>query len=149
MNKIFLVGRVTQPPEQRTTSSGISVTTFNLAVNRRFNRDETDFFRVVTWRGLADNCARYLVKGQRVAVEGELQIRTYDANDGTKRTSVEVSADNVEFLDRPNGSGNAGSYQGGSQNYSAQNRPAAPTNEEDLFASEMGGVLMDEEELPF
>ena len=149
MNKIFLVGRVSQAPEQRTTPSGVSVTTFNIAVNRRYNREETDFIRIVTWRALADNCAKYLVKGQQVAVEGELHIRSYDANDGSKRQSAEVVADNVEFLARPNGTGS--SYQGGQSGYGGarQQTPAAPSSEEDLFASEMGGVLMDEEELPF
>lgn len=144
MNKVFLVGRVSQAPEQRTTNGGISVTTFTVAVNRRFNRDETDFIRIVTWRALADNCARYLVKGQQVAVCGELHIRNYDDANGQKRSATEVVADEVEFLAKPGASAGGSGYQGGSS------RSAAPApSEDDLFASEMGGVLMDEEELPF
>ena len=146
MNKIFLLGRVSQPPEQRTTGSGVSVTTFTVACNRRFNRDETDFIRVVTWRALADNCAKYLVKGQQVSVIGELHIRNYDDANGQRRSITEVVADEVEFLQRPQGTSSGTSY---SQNNAAQAVPAPPANEENLFASEMGGVLMDEEELPF
>ena len=64
MNKVFIIGRLTKAPEHRTTPNGISVTTFSVAVTRRMNREESDFLNVVTWRGLADNCAKYLVKGQ-------------------------------------------------------------------------------------
>ena len=97
MNRIIIVGRLTGYPELRATQSGTSVATFNVAVNRRFDKEKADFFRIVTWRGLADNCARYLEKGQQVAVEGELQIQSYTAKDGTTRTAVEINANNVEF----------------------------------------------------
>ena len=146
MNKVFLVGRVSQQPEQRTTNSGISVTTFTVAVNRRFNREQTDFIRVVTWRVLADNCARYLVKGQQVSVIGELHIESYDDANGQRRYRTEVVADDVEFLARPGAAASGGTSYSGTSARSAV--PSAPS-EEDLFASEMGGVLMDEEELPF
>lgn len=102
MNKITLIGNLTANPELRSTPSGVSVCTFTIAVNRRFaNADgdrQTDFFRINAWRGLADNCARYLEKGKKVAVIGELQARTYIAKDGTTRMSLDVSADEVEFL---------------------------------------------------
>lgn len=102
MNKITLIGNLTANPELRSTPSGVSVCTFTIAVNRRFaNADgdrQTDFFRVNAWRGLADTCARYLEKGKKVAVIGELQARTYIAKDGTTRMSLDVSADEVEFL---------------------------------------------------
>ena len=90
MNKVFIVGRLTRDPEHRTTPNGISVTTFSVAVTRRMNREEADFFNVVAWRGLADNCAKYLVKGQQIAVVGELRTRSYEAKDGTKRYVTEI-----------------------------------------------------------
>lgn len=103
MNKVFIVGRLTRDPEHRTTPNGISVTTFSVAVTRRMNREESDFLNVVAWRGLADNCAKYLVKGQQAAVCGELRTRSYDAKDGTKRYVTEIQADDVEFLAKPKG----------------------------------------------
>lgn len=103
MNKVFIVGRLTRDPEHRTTPNGISVTTFSVAVTRRTNREESDFLNVVVWRGLADSCAKYLVKGQQVAVCGELRTRSYDAKDGTKRYMTEIQAEDVEFLAKPKG----------------------------------------------
>ena len=102
MNKITLIGNLTADPELRTTQSGNAVCTFTLAVNRRFaNSDgekQTDFFRINTWRGLAETCSKHLAKGRKVAVIGELQARTYQAKDGTTRMSLDVQADEVEFL---------------------------------------------------
>ena len=102
MNKLYLIGNLTSDPEKRATASGVSVTTFTIAVNRRFaameGQKQTDFFRINTWRALADTCAKYLAKGRKVAVIGELQARTYEAKDGTTRMSLGVSADEVEFL---------------------------------------------------
>lgn len=103
MNKAMIIGNLTKEPESRTTQSGISVTTFTVAVQRRFKTDETDFFPVVTWRGLADNCAKYLVKGQKVAVAGQIQTRNYEDKDGQKRYITEIIADDVEFLSKPSG----------------------------------------------
>lgn len=102
MNKITLIGNLTNDPETRTTTSGQSVCAFTIAVNRRFaNKDgerQTDFFRITTWRGLADTCARCLTKGKKVAVIGELQARVYEAKNGTTRMSLDVQADEIEFL---------------------------------------------------
>lgn len=98
MNKAFLIGRLTKDPETRTTGSGATVTSFRLAVNRRVNREETDYFDIVTWRALADTCAKYLAKGRQVAVCGEIHNRSYDGKDGKKRTVTEIVADEVEFI---------------------------------------------------
>lgn len=102
MNKIILIGNLTRDPETRTTTSGVSVCSFTIAVNRRFNSQsgekQTDFFRISAWRQLGDNCQKYLAKGRKVAVVGELTARTYEGNDGTTRMSLEVTADEVEFL---------------------------------------------------
>lgn len=102
MNKIFIIGNLTADPELRSTSSGVSVCSFSVAVGRRFagqdGERKTDFFRVNAWRGLGENCAKYLEKGKRVAVIGELQPRMYEAKDGSTRVSLEIAADEVEFL---------------------------------------------------
>ena len=102
MNKIVLIGNLTRDPEVRSTPSGVTVCTFTIAVNRRFaskgGEKQTDFFRINVWRQLGEICARYLAKGRKVCVVGELQARTYEGNDGTTRMSLDVSADEVEFL---------------------------------------------------
>lgn len=103
MNKVFLIGRLTRDPDMRTTQSGTSVCSFCIAVDRRFKNQqtgekETDFISIVAWKRLADLCVNYLSKGRKVAVSGSIQTRTYQANDGSKRTAFEVVADEVEFL---------------------------------------------------
>lgn len=102
MNKIILIGRLTKDPELKYTPNGKAVTSFTLAVNRNFSgydgKKEADFINIVVWNKPAENCAQYLAKGKQAAVEGRLQIRTYDGNDGHKRWVTEVVADHVEFL---------------------------------------------------
>lgn len=117
LNRIVIIGRLTRDPELKSTSNGTAVATFTVAVDRDFKtqngKKETDFIPVVVWRAQAENCGRYLSKGKLVAVEGRLQIRTYEANDGSKRTAAEIVANNVRFLSpRENGTGNgiSGSY---------------------------------------
>ena len=98
MNKITLIGNLTNEPEKRATPNGTSVTSFTIAVNRRGHDKQTDFFKINAWRGLADTCAKFLAKGRKVAVVGELQARTYEAKDGKTKVSLDVQADEVEFL---------------------------------------------------
>lgn len=102
MNKVILIGNLTKPPELRTTGSGTSICTFSIAVNRKYRAQDgsqsTDFFEIVVWRKLAENCARWLDKGKKVAVMGELQTRSYEAKDGSRRHVTEIVADEVEFL---------------------------------------------------
>ena len=102
MNRVILIGNLANDPEAHTTQSGISRSTFRVAVQRRFANAqgirETDFFTVVAWRQTADFCNRYLRKGNRVAVEGSVQNRSYDAQDGSKRWVTEIMADSVESL---------------------------------------------------
>jgi len=100
LNRVILIGRLTRDPELRYTPNGTAVCSFSLAVNRKFNKEETDFIDIVVWRGLAENCANYLGKGRLVAVEGRLQIRSFETQDGQKRRVAEVVADDVRFLDR-------------------------------------------------
>jgi single-strand DNA-binding protein len=102
MNKITLIGNLTADPETRSTQSGVTICTFTIATNRRFaNSDgerQSDFFRINAWRQLGEVCAKHLSKGKKVAVIGELQARLYDAKNGEKRMSLDVAADEVEFL---------------------------------------------------
>ena len=102
MNKCIFIGNLSKDPELRTTPNGVSVATFSIAVNRRFKdangEKKTDFINIVCWRQLAEMCGKYLTKGKKVAVVGELQTRSYDAKDGTKRYITEIVADEVEFL---------------------------------------------------
>lgn len=107
MNKITLIGNLTHDPEIRSTQSGITVCAFTIAVSRRFagadGERPTDFFRINAWRQLGESCGRFLAKGRKVAVVGELQARLYEAKDGTTRMTLDVQADEVEFLSpRPN-----------------------------------------------
>ncbi len=118
MNKIFIIGNLTRDPEVRATSNGATVCSFSVAVTRRFaaqgGERQTDFFRVSAWRQLGEVCAKYLAKGRKVAVIGELQARTYEANDGTTRMSLEISADEVEFLTPKGQQDDMSGYGGGS-----------------------------------
>lgn len=103
-NRIILIGRLTRDPELRYVPSGAPVASFTLAVDRPFrdqqgNR-ETDFIDIVAWRKLAEQVSQYMSKGRMVAVEGRLQIRSYETQDGQKRKVAEVVADGIRFLDR-------------------------------------------------
>lgn len=106
MNKCILIGNLTKDPEISTTSNGVSVCRFTLAVTRRYSNSEgerdTDFINIVAWRSLADNCHKFIKKGSKVAVVGNIQSRSYDATDGTKRYVTEIVAEEVEFLSTRN-----------------------------------------------
>lgn len=109
MNKVFLIGNLTRDPELSETSGGVSVCRFAIAVNRNYSgadgERKTDFFNVTAWRGLGETVARYAKKGNKVAVCGSVELRNYEDNQGVKRTSVDVIAQDVEFLS-PRGSSN-------------------------------------------
>lgn len=102
MNKVILVGNLTRDPELSETSSSVAVCRFAIAVSRDYaNADgtrETDFFNITVWRGRAENCGKYLKKGNKVAVVGSLQNRSYEDKDGIKRNVTDVVANEVEFL---------------------------------------------------
>jgi len=97
LNSICIVGNVTKDLELRETQSGKKVCSFDVAVSRRFDREQTDFFRVNVWEKTAENCASYLKKGSKVGITGEMQSRQYETDNG-KRTAWEIRADSVEFL---------------------------------------------------
>ena len=150
MNKVYLIGNLTRDPEMRSTSAGIPVCNFSIAVNRRFKnaqtgQQETDFFNIVAWRQLAELCSRYLAKGRKVAVAGSIQMRNYEAQDGTKRTAVDIVADDVEFLSSPN----AGSAPSGDYHAAAAPAPAPRTQAPAYAPADSGFTQVDDDELPF
>lgn len=101
MNKCIIIGNLTRSPELSTTSNGVSVCKFSVAVNRPFKNEgenSVDFFNVTAWRGLADNCGKWLDKGRKVCVVGAIQFRTYTDNNGNTRYTSDLVAESVEFL---------------------------------------------------
>jgi single-strand DNA-binding protein len=144
MNKVSLIGNLANDPEPFTTQSGISRSTFRIAVQRRFANAqgvrEADFLTVVAWRQSADFCNRYLTKGSKVAVEGSIQTRSYDAQDGSKRYVTEIIADSVEAVGSPK---------------EAESRPddapAAPSVRNEQQRMDYSGEFqqVDDPELPF
>ena len=110
LNRVILIGRLVADPQLRYTQTGIAVTNFTLAVDRPFvgqsGEREADFIDIVTWRKQAEVCANHLTKGRLVAIEGRLQIRSYDDQNGVRRKAAEVVADQVRFLDRARDMGN-------------------------------------------
>ena len=150
MNKVYLIGNLTRDPEMRSTNTGIPVCNFSIAVNRRFKnaqtgQQETDFFNIVAWRQLAELCGRYLAKGRKVAVFGSIQTRSYEAQDGSKRTAFDIVADEVEFLS----SANAGSAP--SSDYHAAVSPAPVQRQQapSYAPADSGFTQVDDDELPF
>ena len=155
MNKAILIGNLASDVESRTTSSGIPTCTFRVATQRRVaNKDgvrEADFHTIICWRGLAENCARYLIKGNKVAVEGQIQNRSYDAQDGSKRYVTEIVADNVEFL---TAKGDAGNEAGRSVRQESDRRSGQGSEQtmDDAAAYRAAGGRfeeVDDDDLPF
>jgi len=146
LNRVILIGRLTRDPELRYTPAGVAVTQFTLAVDRPFTSGqgerEADFIPVVTWRQLAENCANYLRKGRLTAVEGRIQVRNYENNEGKRVYVTEVIADNVRFLESQN-SGNRAA------------RDDAPpdrdrsSGKDDPFKGEGEPIDISEDDLPF
>lgn len=98
MNKLTIIGNLTRDPETRTTQSGKNVCTFTVAVNKRNRDQEPDYFRVSAWSKLGESCQNYLAKGRKVCVVGQVSVNAYTANNGENRASLEVFAEDVEFL---------------------------------------------------
>ena len=141
LNRMTAIGNLGSDPEMRYTPNGAPVTTFSVAVNRVFNtqdgerHEETEWFRVVAWNQLAERCNQYLSKGQKVYVDGRLRTDRWEGRDGTPRTTIEIVAQNVVFMSRPNEGG------GG-----------MPREEEDPggdFGGGGGGGGAPEDDLPF
>lgn len=153
INRIVLIGRLTKDPELRYTQSGVAVTQFTLALDRPVGQGkpkETDFIPIVTWRGLAENCANYLRKGRLCAVEGRIQTRNYDNAEGKKVYVTEVIADNVRFLESANKDSNSSSNAGSNEvsSYNRNGSGGTPRDNQDPFLD--SGMPIDiSDDLPF
>jgi single-strand DNA-binding protein len=155
LNRIILIGRLTRDPELRYTANGVARTTFTLAVDRPYTNQqgqrEADFINIVTWRQLAELCANYLRKGRLAAVEGRLEIRTFENNEGQRIRVTEVVADNVRFLESRSQGASGGSFGetppstgfGGPQPFGGMDDDADP------FANEGTPIDISEDDLPF
>ena len=147
LNKVLLMGNLTRDPELRYAPNGTAVTTFTLAMSRIFNtatgekKEDACFVRVVCWAKLAQICSEYLFKGRPVFVEGRLQSRSWQAADGTKRNTLEVIAQNVQFLGK-------GKTQGQSEKVQAEPSSEEFTNGESGIEDFSLGAKQDEE-VPF
>ena len=141
MNKVLLIGRLTKDPELRYTQSGTAVASFTLAVNRRFSNQsgerEADFINCVAWQKSAEFVANYFRKGQQMALEGRLQVRSFDGNDGQRRWVTEVVAEQIEFVGSKNENGS------GRQDYQNNNASAGSS----LGLGEE--IVFDDNDLPF
>jgi single-strand DNA-binding protein len=137
-NRVILAGNLTRDPELRFTNDGVPVCSFGLAVNRvRSRNEEVDFFDISAWRELGETIANYKKKGDPILVEGRLQYRTWEAQDGAKRSKVDVVADNVQFLGgRADADGGGGAPAGAAQSRRGRggggNRDEVEINEEDF-----------------
>ncbi len=155
LNRIVLIGRLTQDPELRYTNSGTAVATFSLAVDRqRTNQNgerETDFINIVVWQKQAETCAQYLHKGRLAAVDGRLQIRTYENREGQKVRVAEVVAETVRFLDR--GDQPMGGPSSSPPTQNRQRPEPARTNQpqfdDDPFADDSQTIDISDDDLPF
>lgn len=144
LNRVILIGRLTKDPELRYTPSGVAVTQFTLAVDRPFSSQggekETDFLPIVTWRQLAETCANHLKKGRLTAVEGRIQVRSYETNEARRIFVTEIMADSVRFLD----SGNRDSSQ-----RSSNQSPPPSRNGQDPFHDDGKPIDIGDDDLPF
>lgn len=141
MNKIILTGNLCSDPNLSQTPSGISVCKFSLAVNRNYTNTngerQADFINIVTWRSLADNCSKYLHKGSKVALCGQIQTHTYDDKNGNKRTVTEVLADDVEFI-------------GGNKNEGAESKKTAQKTQTESKQVTFGELKpIEDDDFPF
>ncbi|HAE39302.1 MAG TPA: single-stranded DNA-binding protein [Candidatus Riflebacteria bacterium] len=125
LNKVFLLGNLTRDPELRHTAQGTSVANFSIAVNSSYKGNDGDFkkevsyFNIVVWGKTGENCSKYLAKGRSVLVEGRLANRSYETQDGQKRTITEIVADNVQFLSSRGDSQDEGGEASGGGDYSS------------------------------
>ncbi|EAD2101309.1 single-stranded DNA-binding protein [Listeria monocytogenes] len=159
MNRVVLVGRLTKDPDLRYTPAGAAVATFTLAVNRPFKNaqgeQEADFINCVVWRKPAENVANFLKKGSMAGVDGRVQTRNYEGNDGKRVYVTEIVAESVQFLEsKHNGAGGSTSNNNQSEtNYSNDNKTSSyradRSRNGDSFANEGAPVDINPDDLPF
>ena len=142
MNKAILMGRLTRDPEMRQTQSGVAVTSFSIAITRRFQKDQTDFINCTAWRQTAEFISKWFQKGSMIAVVGSIQTRRYTDKDGNERTATEVVVDEAYFT---------GSKAEGSTGFGGGQAPQVP-DFNDVPQFDQGGFgTVDEadDDLPF
>ena len=148
MNKVILVGRFTRDPDLRTTTTGKSVATFSLAVDRRYKQEgqpTADFFNIVAWGRQAEVICQYLGKGRQIALTGRLQTRSYDGKDGVKRYVTEVVLEDFDFIGSKNDGGGSGYNQ-----TSAEGPPQTSTmNDMPLDFDDDFHLIANDDEVPF
>jgi single-strand DNA-binding protein len=161
MNKVVLIGRLTRDPELRYTGNNTPVATFSLAVNRNFSNQqgerEADFINIVVWRKQAENVKNYLTQGSQVAIEGRIQTRTYDDQNGQRRYITEVVADNVEFVGSRNSSSNSNNMNSAASNnagptpydFGSAPEPKGTDVDSNPFADFGANIEISDDELPF
>ena len=153
MNKVFLIGRLSRDPELRHTASGTAVCQINVAISRpvaQGTEPQTDFINVVVWNKQAENVARYLAKGRQVAVEGRIQTRNYDNNEGKRTYVTEVIASNVEFLGSANDNRSNNTMDSFNDNpFDVEPVMETTSVDNDPFASFGEKVEISDSELPF
>lgn len=155
MNRVVLVGRLTKDPELRYTPNGVPVATFTLAVNRNFKKEngdqEADFINVVVWRKPAENTANFLKKGSLAGVDGKVQTRNYEGQDGKRVYVTEILAESVQFLEPK--SQNAGGNSQRNTNTSGNKQNSSQGNykrvDDDPFANDGKTVDISDDDLPF
>lgn len=149
MNKCFFIGNLTRDPEIATTANGVNRCTFAIAVNRRYTNSsgerEADFINVIAWRGLGDNCGKYLKKGSKIAIVGEMQTRSYDDKDGNRRYTTEIVAEDVEFLS--SASNSAGVDNSGAAANGDDKSPEKPASDKKKRGK--AAAAAENEDLPF
>ncbi|EEN9425481.1 TPA: single-stranded DNA-binding protein [Listeria monocytogenes] len=159
MNSVVLVGRLTKDPDLRYTPAGVAVATFTLAVNRPFKNgqgeQEADFIQCVVWRKPAENVANFLKKGSLAGVDGRVQTRNYEGNDGKRVYVTEIVAESVQFLESKNNNAEgatSNNYQG-EANYSNNSKTtpyrADSSQKKDSFVNEGTPVDISDDDLPF
>ncbi|HCA4008829.1 single-stranded DNA-binding protein [Listeria monocytogenes] len=159
MNRVVLVGRLTKDPDLRYTPAGAAVATFTLAVNRPFKNgqgeQEADFIQCVVWRKPAENAANFLKKGSLAGVDGRVQTRNYEGNDGKRVYVTEIVAESVQFLEpkqnavegsTPNNNQNEANYSNNNKNGSYR---ASSSQNSDSFANEGKPIDISDDDLPF
>ncbi|MFD1040302.1 single-stranded DNA-binding protein [Virgibacillus byunsanensis] len=162
LNRVVLVGRLTKDPDLRYTPNGVAVANFTIAVNRPFSNQqgnrEADFINCVVWRRPAENLANYMKKGSMIGVDGRVQTRTFDGQDGKTVFVTEIVADSVQFLESKGSSQGRGDTSGFQQNQNQnqsqsqnqnQNQTNQNRNEEDPFKNNGEPIDISDDDLPF
>ena len=150
INQVVLMGRLTRDPEQRTTTSGKTIASFSIAVDRGGETDQADFFDITAWEKLGELVVQYLSKGRRVLVQGRLRQDSWDDKEtGKKRSRVEVTATDVTFLDGPSGDSEGGASTANAPSYNRNSNAPSANKSQDVVIQDIEDKPIDLSEIPF